>query len=193
MDGCELTPDGVPGDRVVHVAAEGGRVVSSRSRPRLLLHRARLGDDGEPLVDGRPWRAKEVAADVMRAAGEGARLLRGDGPERFDVLPLLIATDGAIAALGYDGRRFRPNLIIGGVEGYAERTWEGRRLAVGDALIEVVDLRARCIMTTFDPDTAIQDTEVLARIHRELDGTFALNCRVHRGGRVGVGDPVRLL
>jgi hypothetical protein len=29
-----------------------------------------------------------------------------------DVLPLLVATDGAIKAFGYDGRRLRPNLVI---------------------------------------------------------------------------------
>lgn len=48
-------------------------------------------------------------------------------------------------------------------------------------------------MTTFDPDTGEQDVEVLKRIHREFDGTFALNCRVEKPGRVQVGDVVRLL
>ena len=134
-----------------------------------------------------------MARDVVAAGGASARLVAFDGPERFDILPLLVATDGALKELGYDSRRFRPNLIIGGVEGFAERTWEGRRLAVGEAIIEAVDLRERCIMTTFDPDTAKQDVEVLKRIHRELSGTFALNCNVEKPGLVNVGDPVRLL
>jgi uncharacterized protein YcbX len=193
LDRCHLTADGIPGDRVVHVEDSQGKVVTSRSRPRLLLHRVRLGDDGEPRVDERPWGDASVAADVRAAAGDTARLVRWTGPERFDVLPLLVATDGAIATLGYDARRFRPNIIVGGVSGLAERSWEGRRLAVGDAVIEAVDLRQRCIMTTFDPDTAAQDVEVLKRIHRELDGTFALNCRIERAGPVRVGDAVRLL
>ena len=47
--------------------------------------------------------------------------------ERFDVLPLLVATDGAIQAIGLDRRRFRPNILIGGVDGLAERQWEGKR------------------------------------------------------------------
>jgi len=34
---------------------------------------------------------------------------------------------------------------------------------------------------------------VLLRIHRELDGLFALDCEVARPGRVRVGDPVALL
>jgi uncharacterized protein YcbX len=184
--------DGIPGDRVVHVEDERGRVVTSRSRPKLLLHRAFLGPDGEPLVDGRPWRDPGVADDVAEAAGADARLVPDDGLVRFDVLPLLVATDGAIATLGYDRRRFRPNLLIEGVPGLAERDWEGRELRVGGAVIRIVSLRERCIMTTFDPDTAEQDTEVLLRIHRELDGQLALNCEVERPGRVKVGDPVEI-
>jgi uncharacterized protein YcbX len=180
--------DGIPGDRVVHVEDPRGRVVTSRSRPRLLLHHATLAADGEPLVDGRPWQTPAVARDVEEAAGPGCRLVSDDGLERFDVLPLLVATDGAIDALGYDRRRFRPNLLLGGVEGFAERSWEGKLLHVGEAVIRVVDLRQRCIMTTFDPDTAAQDTEVLRRIHRELDGLLALNCEVLRPGRIRVGD-----
>jgi len=94
-----------------------------------------------------------VARDVRRAAGEEARLVRYDGVERFDVLPLLVATDGAIESFGHDGRRLRPNVVIGGVAGLAERGWEGRRLRLGSCLIAARDLRARCVMTTFDPDT----------------------------------------
>jgi hypothetical protein len=47
-------------------------------------------------------------------------------------------------------------------------------------------------MTTFDPDTAEQDTEVLLKIHRELDGSFALDCEVVWPGTVRVGDVVEL-
>ena len=84
----------------------------------------------------------------------------------------------------------RPNLIIGGVPGLTERTWEGGTLVVGPALIELADLRRRCVMTTFDPDSQVQDLEVLAGIEREFDGQLALNARVKRGGRIQVGDPV---
>ena len=184
--------EGIPGDRVVHVEDQRGRVVTSRSRPHLLLHHATLGADGEPRVDGRPWTRHDVADDVRAAASAGAHLVRDDGPEKFDVLPLLLATDGAIAALGYDSRRFRPNLLIGGVAGLAERDWEGSHLHVGGAVIRLVSLRRRCVMTTFDPDTALQDVEVLLRIHRELDGLFALDCDVLRPGTVRVGDPVEI-
>ena len=189
---AEIRADGIVGDRVVHVRGAHGRVVTARTRPRLLGHRATLGPDGEPLVDGRPWRTSEVAHDVVAAVGPGAQLVRDDGVERFDVLPLLVATDGAIRALGTDRRRLRPNIVIAGVEGLAERTWEGRQLKIGEVVIGVQDLRQRCIMTTFDPDSLEQDVGVLRRIQLEFGGTMALNCSVVQPGVVTVGDPVEL-
>jgi uncharacterized protein YcbX len=193
LERAELRADGIAGDRVVHVRDARGRVVTARTRPALLGHRGTLGPDGEPLVDGRPWSAPEVADDVRRAAGDGAHLVRFDGLERFDILPLLVATDGAIAAFGHDGRRLRPNIVVGGVAGLAERAWEGRRLRVGEAIIGIEDLRQRCVMTTFDPDTLAQDVGVLKKIVREFDGSLALNCAVIQGGTIAVGDPVELL
>jgi hypothetical protein len=192
LEEAEIGEEGIPGDRVIHVEDARGRVVTSRSRPRLLLHRATLGSDGEPLVDGRAWNDADVGRDVEEAAGSGSGLVHDESLDRFDVLPLLVATDGAVGFLGYDRRRFRPNLLIAGVPGLAERDWQGRDLHVGGAIIRMVSLRQRCIMTTFDPDTAVQDTEVLLRIHRELDGSFALDCGVLKPGRVRVGDPVEI-
>lgn len=193
LERAELRPDGIPGDRVVHVRGPRGNVLTARTRPRLLRHTATLGPDGEPLVDGRPWTAESVARSVVTAAGDGARLVRFGGVERFDVLPLLVATDGAIAAFGYDRRRLRPNLVVGGVPGLTERDWEGRWLRAGDAIIGVQDLRQRCIMTTFDPDTQEQNVDVLRRINREFAGVLALNCRVVRGGRLAIGEVVELV
>jgi MOSC domain-containing protein len=130
---------------------------------------------------------------VRDAAGDDARLVRQNGPERFDVLPVLVATDGAIAALGIDGRRLRPNIVVSGVAGLGERQWPGRRLQIGQALIELVKLRGRCVMTTYDPDTQAQDLSVLRRIAQELGGRMALDASVLQGGTIAVGDVVTLL
>ena len=190
---AELRWDGIAGDRVVHVRDGRDRVATARTYPRLLGHRGTLGADGEPRVDGRTWAFPEVARDVIAAAGEGARLIRYDGLDRFDVLPLLVATDGAIRAFGRDHRRLRPNLVIGGVEGLAERDWERCRLRLGGAEIGIQDLRQRCVMTTFNPDTLEQDVEVLRDIRRRFGGSLALNCFVVRGGGITIGDAVELI
>jgi uncharacterized protein YcbX len=192
LESARIGPLGIEGDRVVHVARSFGRIATARTFPRLLSHRAVLGPDGEPRVDGRPWSDSSVAAEIEGIVGRGARLVRDDTAGRFDVLPLLVATDGAIAAFGRDGRRLRPNVVIGGVEGLAERSWEGRELRVGDVVIALEDLRDRCVMTTYDPDTQAQDAAVLRDIVDRFEGKLALNARVLRGGELSVGDAVEL-
>jgi hypothetical protein len=184
---------GIDGDRIVHVEDADGRVITSRSHPRFLGHKGSLDPHGVVLVDGRPWDSPGVAADVVDIAGPGARLVRDEGAARFDVLPLLVATDGAIAAFGHDGRRLRPNLVIGGVEGLTETAWPGARLRIGEVLIGVQGLRLRCIMTSFDPDTLVQDKQITRDIYRRFDGKLALDCFVIEPGAIVVGDEVRLL
>lgn len=189
---ADVTLSGIAGDRAALVVREQ-RIITARTHPRLLLHRGTIGADGTPGVDGLLWDSAKVASLVEAAAGSGARLIRYDGNERFDVLPLLVATDGAIAALGEDSRRLRPNIVVGGVDGLSEREWEGRQLQIGSVLIQVRDLRQRCVMTTWDPDTIEQNANVLRRIAREFDGTMALNCSVLAAGEISIGDDVRLV
>ena len=130
---------------------------------------------------------------MKEAAWPDADLVQYNGAERFDVLPLLVATDGAINHMGFDGRRLRPNIVIGGVAGLMEGQWPGRRLQIGGVLIHAAQLRRRFIMTTFDPDTLQQDRNILRRIVRELDGKMALDCAVLRGGLIHEGDSAFLL
>jgi len=193
LPAAELGREGIPGDRVLYVVDHRGAIVSARTRPALLTLQGTLDEAGEPVVQEWPWRSGPVERTVEAIAGPGARIVRHAGFERFDMLPLMVATDGAIAALGADGRRLRPNLVIGGVRGLAERGWGGRLLRVGEAVIGLRDLRRRCVMTTFDPDSIAQDVGVLKRINREFTGRFALNGWVSEPGRVEVGDPVELL
>jgi len=189
----ELLAEGIPGDRVVHVRVPNGRVISSRTSPDLLGFTGSLGPDGEPLVDGLPWNDPRSQRAIRAATWNSAELVRYDGLDRFDVLPISLATDGSIAALGVDGRRLRPNIVVGGVHGLAERDWPGSRIRVGSSVLEIVKLRSRCVMTTFDPDTLEQDASVLQRIVDEFEGRIALDCSVLEPGRIAVGDPVQLL
>ncbi|HEY5962022.1 MAG TPA: MOSC N-terminal beta barrel domain-containing protein [Polyangiaceae bacterium] len=190
---AKLGPLGIEGDRLVHVEDSRGHVVTSRSHPRFLGHKGTYSESGAIFVDGRPWDSTEVAADVIDIAGEGTELVRYEGAERFDVLPLLIATDGAIAAFGHDSRRLRPNIIVGGVEGLGEREWPGACLRIANALIGVQDLRSRCIMTSFDPDTLVQDKSITRGIYQRFEGKLALNCFIIQGGEISVGDEVQLV
>ena len=189
----EIGPLGIAGDRIVHVENRDGRVITSRTHPQLLGFHARLNMEGEPTIEGRAWTEPGVLVSVSAIVGRGARLVRDESENRFDVLPLLVATDGAIEEFGHDRRRLRPNLVIGGVPGLQERTWPGRRLRIGTVLIALADLRQRCVMTTIDPDTLKQDPRILRGIVERFGGTLALDASVLQRGVISEGDAVDLL
>ncbi|HVG53068.1 MAG TPA: hypothetical protein VM846_01505 [Vicinamibacterales bacterium] len=184
--------DGIPGDRIVRVRGPEG-VRTSRRQYRLLGLRGTLGPDGRSRINGHPWDSPDALALVKEAAGADAWLEAYEGLDRFDILPLLVATDGAVAAFGRDIRRLRPNIVIGGVDGLGERHWPGAELHIGDAIVRLDSLRGRCHMTTVDPDTLQVDPEVLRDIFRRFGGQLALNADVVREGTIRIGDSVRLV
>ena len=184
--------NGIPGDRIVWVLGPEG-VRTARRHHRLLGLHGTLSPDGQALIDGHPWDSKEALALVKNAAGADAWLEVSDEMERFDVLPLLVATDGAVAAFGRDVRRLRPNILIGGVPGLDERDWEGAELHIGKIIVRLDSLRGRCPMTTVDPDTLERDPEVLKDIGRRFRGRLALNAEVLVEGSISLGDPLTLV
>jgi uncharacterized protein YcbX len=189
-----ITPLGIPGDReIVILRSSTGRIWTSRTQPAFLGLRAETGRDGTATVNGLPWGSPAAQQLVDEAAGEPTRLVRMPGTERFDVLPLLVATDGAVEYLKIDRRRLRPNIVIAGVEGLAERAWPGRIIVIGDVRIHAEKLRDRCVMTTYDPDTQERDPSVLLRIVKQLDGSTALDCSVISVGTIRVGDAVEIV
>jgi len=150
LTSATLGTDGIPGDRVVWVCGPEG-VRTSRRHHRLLGLRAATGDDGTPLIDGVRWNSPEILRRIKAAAGEDAWVELADDESRFDILPLLVATDGAVAAFGRDVRRLRPNILIEGVSGMDEALWPGASLHIGDAIVRLDSRRGRCPMTCVDP------------------------------------------
>jgi MOSC domain-containing protein len=187
-----IGPDGIPGDRIVRVRGPEG-VRTSRRQYRLLGLHGTLDPDGVARIDGHPWNSPDALALIKAAAGGDAWLEAWEGRDRFDILPLLVATDGAVAAFGRDVRRLRPNILIGGVVGLDERSWPGAELHIGDAVVRLDSLRGRCHMTTVDPDTLQVEPQVLRDIVRRFGNRLALNADVVRSGTIRIGDPVRVV
>lgn len=190
----DITELGIPHDREIVVLRQNvRRVATARTKYKMLALQGSIDVAGATTVNGHPWDSPEANALVTEACGEPVQLLQFTGPQRFDVLPLLVATDGAIAYMNVDRRRFRPNIILGGVDGLTEREWEGKDIRIGDVVIHAAQLRGRCVMTTYDPDTQQQDVQVLHRIVKELDGTFALDCSIVTPGHIKLGDPAEVV
>jgi uncharacterized protein len=99
-----------------------------------------------------------------------------------------------------DARRFRMLFEVDGVEAYAEETWIGRDVQIGDAVVRPHGNVGRCVVTTCDPDTAQRDFDtlkVLARHRKDVETNEPLPLgvvgEVVTPGRVRVGDPVAVV
>lgn len=189
LERVDVARGGIPGDRAVQVL-DGRGVVTGRRKQRLIGLRTQLSPDGRALVEGSPWDSEDAARTVRDVAGEGARLVAAAGGHAHDAADILLVTDGGLAQLGYDRRRFRPNIVVAGVAGAAEQGWIGRTLRIGEALLSVDEPCERCVITTIDPDTIEVDLDVLKRIRSELDGVLGVYCSVVEPGVVALGDPV---
>ena len=105
----------------------------------------------------------------------------------------------ASAATGRDPlpmTRFRPNVVVSGVEPWAEDDW--RRIRIGDAVFRAVKGCARCVLTTIDPDTADREKEPIASLAkvRRWDGAtwFGINLVPDTHGvTIRVGDEFEVL
>jgi uncharacterized protein YcbX len=89
--------------------------------------------------------------------------------------------------------RFRPNLVLAGVEPYGEDTLTS--LTIGDAVLRYVKPDIRCRVTMTDQVTGEmvgpEPIRTLAGYRRELDGvSFGIKLAVERPGTVSVGDTV---
>jgi uncharacterized protein len=145
-------------------------------------------------VDG-PWTA--VLSDL---AGTQLRLVKLDDAGQVQGEPVTIVSKASLeritaeAGTELDPRRFRMLFHVDGCEAHEEDAWLGRRIRVGDAIVRVVELVERCVVTTRDPATGDRDIDTLALLKRyrgSLD--FGVRARVDKPGAVAVGDPVERL
>jgi MOSC domain-containing protein len=96
LNEAEITKLGIPNDRQVAVIRGiNGRYLTSRTRPKLLGLQGSLGLDGSATINGHRWDTPEALRLVQEAAMEPVTLESIPAPQAFDILPLLVATDGA--------------------------------------------------------------------------------------------------
>ncbi|QGW84233.1 MOSC domain-containing protein [Variovorax paradoxus] len=117
-----------------------------------------------------------------------------------DGYPLLVASEGSLAELnerlaaaGHDAvgiERFRPNIVLAGIESHDEDRVDALHIetAEGDAELKPVKPCTRCPIPDIDPATGVSSPEVgdMLRTYRadaRVDGriTFGMNCIVLQG------------
>ena len=138
---------------------------------------------------GAPLRLVEPMTSGVDRGRNGAATLLGTGS--LDALGSTLGVDAV------DGRRFRMNFGIEGLQPHEEDTWLGRRVAIGDAVVIPHGNVGRCVITKQNPDTAVSDLDTLnalAAYRGDVETTEPLPFGIHAGvvqpGLVRVGDAV---
>jgi uncharacterized protein YcbX len=79
-----------------------------------------------------------------------------------------------------------------GTTEFPEQALVGRHLEVGDAVVEIVCGCIRCVMISRPTAELPEDRSLQKVVVRQLHHTLGVYCRVTQGGRVAVGDAVRV-
>ena len=106
----------------------------------------------------------------------------------------LAAVAAATGDPGLDGLRFRSNIVIDGVDAWAEQDWVGRCVRVGEVAFDVVKHKVRCLATHANPKSGERDLPLMATLVRafaQQEPTFAIGMVTRgAGGQIRVGDEV---
>src|ERR671930_1977704 len=171
--------------------------------------------DGEVTTDfyGRPVVGRLVRgpfSDALSAhVGRPVRLVRTEAGTAVDRErgPVSMLSEASLEELRrragreerVDPRRFRMLIGIGGVRAHEEDEWIGRRVQVGEAVVELRGQVARCAITTQNPKTGRPDFDAPREIkayrgvrERKLID-FGVCGEVAEPGHVRLGDPVEPL
>jgi uncharacterized protein YcbX len=127
----------------------------------------------------------------------------GDEVSFADSHPLTLLSASAVDHLNtklktpVPALRFRPNLLIDGVEPHAEDTW--KRIRIGDVEFDLLGPCVRCVFTTLDFHTGVFDAaseplRTLTQYRRSPRGViFSQNLTPRSLGTLRVGDVVEVL
>lgn len=208
LEVAEIVERGMHGDRLWAVRDEDGKLGSGKSTKRFrrmegLLDLSAAYDGDVPALtfpDGRLLRGDDPAVHEALSAhvGRPVTLAREAEVSHFDDGPVHLVTTSSLRAVEQrlgepvDPRRFRPNLVVdaGAIDGMVEAGWVGRRLRVGEVVLEVTAPMPRCVMVNL-PQVGLEATRVLDVVGEVNDADLGVLATVVTPGRVRVGDPVR--
>lgn len=147
--------------------------------------------------------------DPTRRPVKPAFSLPTDRVSFADGFPVSLANSASLAALNdliveadpdqapVPITRFRSNIVISGAPAWAEDSWTGGRIRVGDVVFRVAKPNDRCVVTTIDMETGEKGREPLRTLgrYRNVDQEllFATYLIPDTPGTISVGAPVSLL
>lgn len=200
-DGTRLAADAA--DAAARVSEAVGHPVTLWPRlpaDRLEHYRRGAPDHGDMLAELRDIFGRRQDEPLPDLSAFPPEILEYESPPGtyFDAFPLLLLTTASLKELArrapdsrVDVRRFRPNIVVetpAGVSGFVESGWEGRRLRLGEAVLELTIGCPRCVMITHGFDDLPRDPGLMRTVVRGAGGNLGVYARVATPGSVRVGD-----
>jgi uncharacterized protein YcbX len=150
-------------------------------------------DDVWPDIEGlAPQPFIDATKTGVTEAGQAISTLQTGllAPGSFqDLAPLTLMTTASLRAAAalhpasrWDPHRFRTNLLLETAgDGFLENDWVGRRIALGEVVLEVIGPTPRCVMTTLAQQDLPADQDILRTLARhnriEFKGAGRFACR----------------
>ena len=181
-----------------------------------------LAFDGGPetglsaRLDTAAGRATVEAAIAARVQSPQVRLVTGGEGHQFgntrsgvkshgDTRTIHLVNAASVAAvraatgLDVDASVFRPNVVLEGLDAWAEEAWVGKQLRLGGALLEVISRTVRCDAINMHPRTGARwpgNRDLVAEIAGNFPAVgpyLGVYARVLRGGTVSLGDDAAVI
>jgi hypothetical protein len=160
---------------------------------------------------GKPYRGKESSRLHLTSDPETAATYAADAsvlvtldrsrPRWFDAGAVSVLFDlwvrdvEALVGEPLDPLRWRPNLYVEAVAGFAKREADlaGATLGAGTVVLRVAEPIERCVATTYDVATGEQNPLVLEAVARRRGNVVGVYCEVVTPGEIARGDALRTL
>ena len=192
-----IEPSWEPARNLLALRFPDGRVVQDKPEPGTAAVTR--------MYDGREIPGRVISGPVSAALsgylGRAVHLFKR-AADHFgnDDRPVTLMSEASLHALGAefggtapDPRRFRMTITVAGADAWAEHSWGGQQVTVGDIALRVLAPVPRCVVTTRNPESGATDARILhalARLRGKNDITFGVWCEILRPGRIQVGDLV---
>jgi uncharacterized protein YcbX len=212
---AEIAETGISGDRAYQLRDQGGKILGPVPQSSSRTERSILGL-GASLDETRGGSLLRIAFEDEVASIEtpdfARKLDSAVGiPVKLEESSTLetrtkrgraihIVSNSSLRALkksypagDFDVRRFRPNIVLDlgrDAEDFAEESWVGGSLNVGEVVLKVEKPNERCTVTTLPQGNLREDKRILETIIDANERNLGIMCSVVKGGGIAVGDSV---
>ena len=159
----------------------------------------------DPAADFRSTMARAADEPMPDFSAIPPELLATFGnPERpyVDFAPLMLLSQQSLDSIAsaapdseIDVRRFRPSVLVDtpSDEAFPEQAWIGKRVQIGEVVLDLRMTCPRCVMTTHGFADLAKDPTVMRTLVKQAEGNLGVYATVAQTGTIRVGDVIEVI